>query len=374
MAFASLAPRVIAAYIGSLGEVAPLRDFARDQGTHVRRRAADRFDAVVLQALDHFRCARRLGARGGELVDDRLRRAGRRHHADPEIALVAGQSHLGDRRHVRHQFGAMVAGDAEHAQPPGGDLRMRGRIGVELELHDVGEQVGHCRRSAAIGDMRHLDADALQQQFHGQMRQRADAGRGVIELARILLGVGDEFLERLERRSRIADQHLRHRGDDRDRHQVFFGVVRQLRLQRGVDGVVRRRQQDRVAVRRRLGDGVGGDDTAGARLVFDHDRLAQIFSHLRGHHARDDVDRAAGRERQQQTDRPFRIFGEAGPGLRQNQRERSQRQRGGLESFHRPTPPGHWPPRFCSPRPSRLPASRLLKSPPCRPCRHIPSV
>ena len=163
------------------------------------RRAADRLDAVALQTLDHVGRAGSLRARRRELVDDRLRRAGRRHDGDPQDALVARQAHLGDGRRVGHQLGAMPAGDAEHAELAGDDLRIGGRVGVELELHDAGEQVGHRRRRAAIGNVRDLDAGAPQQQFHGDVRQRADAGRGIVQLAGILLRVVDELGKRRER-------------------------------------------------------------------------------------------------------------------------------------------------------------------------------
>ena len=76
------------------------------------------------ETLDHVGRARRAGAGGGELVDHRLRRAGRRHHADPQDALVARQAHLGDGRRVGHQLGACAAGDAEHAELAGGDVRI----------------------------------------------------------------------------------------------------------------------------------------------------------------------------------------------------------------------------------------------------------
>ena len=61
--------------VGGLGEVAPLRDFARDQGANLGGAAADRLDAVV-QARGYFGRVGRLGGRGRELGDDLRRRSG----------------------------------------------------------------------------------------------------------------------------------------------------------------------------------------------------------------------------------------------------------------------------------------------------------
>ena len=53
--------------------------------------------------------------RGGELVDHRLRRAGRRHDAHPEIALEARHA-LHHGRHVGELLQALGAGDGERIQ------------------------------------------------------------------------------------------------------------------------------------------------------------------------------------------------------------------------------------------------------------------
>ena len=122
------------------------------------------------------------------------------------------------------------------------------------------------------------------------------------------LGVVDEAGEGRERRGRMAHQQLRHFRHDRDRHEVLLGVVGQLRIDRSVDGVIGRGEQQRVAVGRGLGSRIGGDDAAGARLVLDHERPPEVFRHARGHEAGDVIDRPTGRERQQQPDRPFGIL------------------------------------------------------------------
>src|SRR5262249_46010779 len=76
----------------------------------------------------------------------------------------------------------------------------------------------------------------------------------------------------------------------------------------GIDGVRRhRRHQQRVAVRRRLGDHVGPDIAAGADAVFDGELLSHELAHASPHDARDDVGGTTGRERNDDADRFRRI-------------------------------------------------------------------
>jgi hypothetical protein len=77
----------------------------------------------------------------------------------------------------------------------------------------------------------------------------------------------------------------------------------------GIDGVIGRREQERVAVRGRLGGGVGRNDTAGPRSVLDHEWTAELLRHSRGYEPGDVIHGPAGREWQQQADRLFRIVG-----------------------------------------------------------------
>ena len=50
-----------------------------------------------------------------------------------------------------------------------------------------------------VRHVRRVDAGALLEHLAGEMRRRADAGRGEIELAGIGFAVGDELGERLDR-------------------------------------------------------------------------------------------------------------------------------------------------------------------------------
>ncbi len=93
--------------------------------------------------------------------------------------------------------------------------------------------------------------------------------------------------------------------------EILDWIVGDVRLQHRRYALCRRRrQQQRVAVGRRLGDEVGADDAAGTRPVFDHERLLQRFLELRRHQPGHQVGDAAGGKRGDDFDRL------AGPGLR----------------------------------------------------------
>ena len=61
------------------------------------------------------------------------------------------------------------------------------------------EHVGDGRRVAAIRHVQHVDAGHHLEQLAGKMRRRADAAGRHVELARICLGVGDQFRNRFDR-------------------------------------------------------------------------------------------------------------------------------------------------------------------------------
>ena len=74
-----------------------------------------------------------------------------------------------------------------------------GRNIVEHHLHHAGEHVGECRRAAPVRHMLHVDAGEHLEQFTGHVDRRPVPGRRHVELARVGLGVGDQFRDRLDR-------------------------------------------------------------------------------------------------------------------------------------------------------------------------------
>jgi len=90
--------------------------------------------------------------------------------------------------------------------------------------------------------------------------------------------------------------------------EIADRIVGQFGIERVIDRHAAGADQERSAVWRRLGDIFGGDDRAAARLVLNNHRLAEIFRQFLPEHARDDVVAAAGRETDDDVDRPRWIF------------------------------------------------------------------
>src|SRR6266852_2474951 len=79
--------------------------------------------------------------------------------------------------------------------------------------------------------------------------------------------------EGLRRQRRIDDQHVRRGGGERDRREVPDRVVRNFLVKHGIEREGARHHEQRVAVRRRAGDGFDADHVACPGLVLDEERL-----------------------------------------------------------------------------------------------------
>ena len=145
-----------------------------------------------------------------------------------------------------------------------------------------------------------FEAGALGQDFGVDLLIAADAGAAVADLARMRLGVGEEFGEGLGERRNVGrgrekeDRNVGERGDD-----LHVPLVVDLHLLREQD----RRQSvgGNVADHQRVAVGPGArhlldrDDAGGAGLVLDEDALPEALPQLLGIEARDHVGQAAGR-------------------------------------------------------------------------------
>ena len=146
------------------------------------------------------------------------------------------------------------------------------------------------------------------EQFAGEVRRRAVAGRCEIDLARARLGERDQLRHRVGGHRGIDHQDVGLGADQADRDEILLGVVVQLLVERGVggeDAVVA--HQQRVAVGSGTGDLLGGDVAAGAGPVLDDEGLVQDVLKPPADDARQHVARPARREGDQQRDRPVRI-------------------------------------------------------------------
>ena len=141
------------------------------------------------------------------------------------------------------------------------------------------------------------------------MHAAADAGRGVVELARIVARIGDDFLQGLCRQRGGADEkEKRHVGDLRNRCKIFQRVIRRLRLQIG-------RNNDRadiaveqvISIGRCLCGNCRTDHSTTAAAVVDDDLLPEQGRQAQCQQACNDVHRLAGRIRHDDADRAVGI-------------------------------------------------------------------
>ena len=159
--------------------------------------------------------------------------------------------------------------------------------GVPPPVRDV-------RGEHARGDFEH---------FHIELAHAAHAAAAVVELAGVLLGVVDEFLEGLERQAAVHHQGVGLAAQDGDVFEVFDRVVAHLGLRERVGQVAALgRDHECVAIGLGARHIQGTDRAARPCAVFDNDGHAQSARQWLGILARHDVHRPAGRERHHQRD------------------------------------------------------------------------
>ncbi len=133
---------------------------------------------------------------------------------------------------------------------------------------------------------------------------RADARRRKGQRVGIGLGASDELGDRIDVQRRIHHEAELRQPNDRDRIEVRGQIVRHMLLQERQQRDDARRMQERIAVghrARRIGD---ADLAAGARLVVDNEGAVHLALQHLGLVARQNVGRAARRERHHDSHRP----------------------------------------------------------------------
>jgi len=142
--------------------------------------------------------------------------------------------------------------------------------------------------------MDQVDPGRLAEQGAGNERRAGDAGRGEIELAGISLGVGDQFLQILDRHLGIDDERQRRRTHASDADEILERIEREILAHQRSNRVAVRSEHQCVAVGRRFRDGRGPRKTG---AVLDDDRLPPFLGKFVGQHTGRDVGYAAGAER-----------------------------------------------------------------------------
>ena len=265
--------------------------------------------AFVDDALAHLLGRERRAQFLVQPLDDRPRRAGRCQEAVIQCRVETRQAGFGKRRQLRQQSGVLGGGDRERADIAAVERRARHRNGVEADLEETAHHVEVQRVRAFLRNLLDRDAGLLREQHRGQIIDRADARRA--DLIRLLgaLHQGNQFTDGVNRQILVHQQQRRRRSDQADRGEILARIVADIlvkvRAGRQGRGIA---QDDRVAVRRCVGDLAGADGAAAAGIAtFDDDLLAERDTHLIGDRARHDVVGAARRQRNDQRDRPVRI-------------------------------------------------------------------
>ncbi|MGY4423803.1 hypothetical protein ACVWY2_006252 [Bradyrhizobium sp. JR6.1] len=119
----------------------------------------------------------------------------------------------------------------------------------------------------------------------------------------------DELGDVLRRHVLVDGHHVRHAVEGSHRRDIAHEIELQIRVERGVDVVRRIDQQHGVAVRLGVDRSFGADIVAGARLVLDHELLAELLRQPLPDQARDDVGGAARRIANNPAHRSRRIVG-----------------------------------------------------------------
>jgi hypothetical protein len=130
--------------------------------------------------------------------------------------------------------------------------------------------------------------------------------------------------------------HVRHTDNAGDWRDVANEIEIELLVQRGVDCIRRSGQEERIAVRRRARDRLGGDVAAGAWPVLNNELLTEPLREPLSYQTRDDVTRTAGAIADEDAYRSRRIGLCARDGRHDGQRgsARGQMQKWSAGKFH----------------------------------------
>src|SRR5262249_20250187 len=194
--------------------------------------------------------------------------------ADPiPTARLVARYEFGHGRDFRQRRGARRGGDCRGAQFARPDVLNRMSYWSKQDLHLSAEQIGH--EIAAVRGVKQVDTGHHHEQLAENMGRAPDAGRRHVQLARIGLGISDEFGNRLGRDQRVHHHGIRGVDDTCDRRDVADEVEIEVGVKCRVDGIRRQHKEQRVAVRQRSYDDFGANITAGARPVFDDELLSE---------------------------------------------------------------------------------------------------
>src|SRR5712672_515613 len=259
--------------------------------------------AIARERFDDARLVERAENRGPDPLDDRTRRTARGRDCKPDREIVAGNG-FRDRRHIwqhgrasgachRERLDALLLQGRRH----GGDCAER-NIDVTAQQGDIDVA------RTAVRDHTYVKVRRSFEQLGGKMRRPTHATRCVGELARLAFCESDEIGDRGNGYLWAGDDEKGAAGDESHRSEILERFIGRIPTdeRRDDEGAIGR-QQDRVAIRLRLGDHVRPDASIGAGPVLYEYRLSQVALYGRCELAGDDVGGAARCEGHNDTDR-----------------------------------------------------------------------
>src|SRR5215831_5830353 len=159
---------------------------------------------------------------------------GRRDEASPGIEIEAFYSGLIHGRQVRIKRAPLYARYRQRAHSARFDMRLSGGEVGEHHRHSAGDDV-HKRRSCGfVRYMQHTDLGPLCHRVAADNAGRVTAGER--QLARIRLGIVDQFLDRMDRQVWIDYEHQSETSYAGDRHKVLDRIVAQAQVYERVGG------------------------------------------------------------------------------------------------------------------------------------------
>jgi hypothetical protein len=174
-------------------------------------------------------------------------------------------------------------------------------------LHLPAKEVGQRGRLAAIRYMHQVYPGEHLEQLAREVARGSVARRSHVDLARIGLGIGDEFGNRRRRKGGIDHHYVRHVHDRGDRRDVTNEDVTEPLIKRLVNGIIRPDREQGVTVRRCTHDSLSANGASSARPVLDDERLAEPVRQPVPDQAGDDVGRTAGGKSGDDAHRPRRM-------------------------------------------------------------------
>ena len=201
------------------------------------------------------------------------------------------------------------------------DVLDRTRRTAEQDLHLSAEQIGQGGCDPAIGHMGHAHAGHHVEQLAGNVLRRPDPGRGHADGSGVGLGVSDELGDGLGRERRVHRHDVGHPANTADGSDVAAEIKAELVVERCIDGIRDRDEQQRVAVGRSIHHRCGSNIAGRSGAVLDHEALPEPLRQPLSDQSAEDVIAATRRIANDDAHRSRRI------GLRPRE-TRHSRQRG----------------------------------------------